>query len=1172
MTLALKDSRTSKSTVNIITGFISQIVVLLLNFLVRFIFIRHLGYDYLGINSLFTSILTIISVADLGFGSALGIVLYSSLAKKDEKEIAGLMNFFKKIYLTIGLIVTVAGLAIMPFVGYLVNTDANIPYLRLYFLFFLANTVSSYFISYHHILIKADQKNSVINNITTIVKVAKAILEIGVLVFFPKWFGLIPTYFSYLGVMVIATYVIGLSGFYYTRKKYPYSFDKVKVSPEKKHDIISTTKDLFTYKICTAFATPIDSVLVSVFVGTTILGIFDNYYLVFTTLMEFVCLISRNTISSFGNFVVERPLEDQKKIYFEIQAIYFAVIIFVSVNYVSLISPFIDLIFQSGSVLSPFIVFILGFYLIMKCSGELAVIFRETTRIYKKTKYISLVYTGLHIGLSFLLGTYFGLEGIILGNAAAYFLTNFWFEIFALFRWHFKDNPFKVFAMFVYVIAIAAGLSIAGFYICSFLQGKGFESFILSCLASGSLSVIGILLLLPIPGFRAASERIIGIIGKMVEKLKLLYSMITKPKLILGISIFAFLVLISLRDFIGIEVNKYLFFAVFLLGILLNRKEYACCFMLFVLPFSTTTVELPILFVTALYLLFTSFDLKNYKIWIVICSIPLFLFVYELILSNIYGGASLEVALRIFILLFILGIFFYDRKSFSRKHIYAFLAGCLSLLAVIAVNWLAPVIYGVTHKDESQTWVTFSHIFEQVRLGHSTRDWLFQHAGLEYKINSVSQMVAENPNNIGLISLIGLSTIFALYGTEKGKTKVLLSICAVLFMMFGLWSKSRSFILVLVLYFIYKTVLSIISKRTTLLDGLLYFFTITSIVSFIFLIKVKNLDELIGRFLEPDTTSGGGRVELFVEYLKFTFSKATYALFGVGCANLKTVSGIGIVPHTNFIQVLSAYGVIFFVCFVFVIGYMYKKTKRLVKPTNPEFLLYTPLIFAFIFTLTDQLFAPSIILIIFIPSMICLSYLNKDGEKCISYYANIAPLLSRAEKAKVVVLTDNKDSTNFKSFIASISKVNNRLDVKCFNYRVIVKDDLQCTEIENDTNRKSLATIKNEIKYFKKQIEKIEPNIIFVLSSSYKNSYSMLIATHSFKETHCFYYYDGHEKTSFKDKIFYFFFDRFYPVVCDDEFNKFSDKDKKKFAGIVNNYDDSSIMEQLGKLVYEKDN
>ena len=172
----ISNSRTGKSLNNLLTGVLSQVVILVLNFVVRYVFVQKIGYEYLGINSLFTSILTVLSVADLGFGSALGIVLYSSLAKKDEEEIAGLMNFFKKVYLVIGLIVTAVGLAITPFVQYLVNTDKAIPNLPLYFLLFLLNTVSSYFISYRAILIRADQKNSVVNNVTTAVKIAKAVL------------------------------------------------------------------------------------------------------------------------------------------------------------------------------------------------------------------------------------------------------------------------------------------------------------------------------------------------------------------------------------------------------------------------------------------------------------------------------------------------------------------------------------------------------------------------------------------------------------------------------------------------------------------------------------------------------------------------------------------------------------------------------------------------------------------------------------------------------------------------------------------------------------------------------------------------------------------------------------------------------------------------------------
>ena len=460
------NSRTGKSAINLLTGVLSQVVILVLNFAIRYLFIQKIGYEYLGINSLFTSILTVLSVADLGFGSALGIVLYSSLSKKNEEEIAGLMNFFKKVYLIVGLIVTAVGLAITPFVKYLVNTDHDIPNLSLYFLLFLLNTVSSYFISYRAILIRADQKNSVVNNVTTIVKIAKAVLEALVLIIIPRFLGLMATYFFYLGVMVLATYAIGVITAIYAKKNYGYAFgNKTKVSPEKKKELISTTKDLFIYRLCTAFSTPIDSIIISVFVGTLVLGIYSNYLLIFTTLMEFICIVSRNVISSVGNYVVERPIEEQKKLYFELQIVYFAIIIFCTINFVSLATPFISLVFKAESTLSVWTVFLMGATLISRCIGELAIIFRETTRIYKRTKYISLFYTALHIGLSLLFGYYMGLEGILLGNVIAYFVTNFWFELFALFKWYFKENPARVFAMFLYVMFITCGVSVAMYYV-----------------------------------------------------------------------------------------------------------------------------------------------------------------------------------------------------------------------------------------------------------------------------------------------------------------------------------------------------------------------------------------------------------------------------------------------------------------------------------------------------------------------------------------------------------------------------------------------------------------------------------------------------------------------------------------------------------------------------------
>ena len=151
-------SRTFNSIRNIIFSVGVQIGTILITFLSRTIFIKILGSEYLGINGLFTNVLTILSLAELGIGNAIVYSMYKPIANKDEEKIAALMNFYKNIYRIIAIIILVLGTAIIPFLKYIINTDAEIEHLYLYYILFLTNTVSSYFFIYKSSMIIADQK------------------------------------------------------------------------------------------------------------------------------------------------------------------------------------------------------------------------------------------------------------------------------------------------------------------------------------------------------------------------------------------------------------------------------------------------------------------------------------------------------------------------------------------------------------------------------------------------------------------------------------------------------------------------------------------------------------------------------------------------------------------------------------------------------------------------------------------------------------------------------------------------------------------------------------------------------------------------------------------------------------------------------------------------------
>ncbi|MDE4507639.1 hypothetical protein C1S51_11515, partial [Lactiplantibacillus plantarum] len=150
-------SRTARSVQNIIYSVIGQSVALLLSFILRIVFVRTLSNEYLGVDSLFTSLVTVLSLAELGVGSAINFSLYQPLAKKNVNRIKSLMHLYKKAYTIIGLAVLIIGFCMVPFIQNIGNVKSSVPNLKFLFSLFVVNSSISYFYSYKKSLIVADQ-------------------------------------------------------------------------------------------------------------------------------------------------------------------------------------------------------------------------------------------------------------------------------------------------------------------------------------------------------------------------------------------------------------------------------------------------------------------------------------------------------------------------------------------------------------------------------------------------------------------------------------------------------------------------------------------------------------------------------------------------------------------------------------------------------------------------------------------------------------------------------------------------------------------------------------------------------------------------------------------------------------------------------------------------------
>ncbi len=432
----MEASRTKRVTQNITYNIFNQILSLLLSFISRSVFIYYLGVEYLGINGLFSDVLNLLSLADLGFTTAMTFSFYKPLAEKDYQKMAGLSSFYRKIYLVIALLVTVIGLALIPFLGYIVNVDNEIPHLTLYYLLSLAGVVVSYVCVYKTAVITADQKGYIVTKITMITSVIKTILQIVILMLYKN-------YIAYLVIGVIVNLLNNIIASIVAEKRYPFIKENISLSKNEKKNIWNNISSMFIYKASSVMLNATDNILISIIVGTAMVGYYSNYLMLQTKVTMFYSLIFTSMTASIGNLIVKEKAEKKYEIFDCEQVVSFIICGIVVPCYVLLVNDFISLWLGEKFVLSTGLTFIIGLNMYLGCVLQPLWSYREATGLYRKTKWAMLSCGILNIVLSIALGLVMGISGILLASALSRLMTYIWYEPKLLFKEYFNLKPWK---------------------------------------------------------------------------------------------------------------------------------------------------------------------------------------------------------------------------------------------------------------------------------------------------------------------------------------------------------------------------------------------------------------------------------------------------------------------------------------------------------------------------------------------------------------------------------------------------------------------------------------------------------------------------------------------------------------------------------------------------------
>jgi len=509
-------SRTEKASRNTLTGIVQKLFGLFLPFVVRTVLIKKLGIEYLGLNSLFSSILQVLSLSELGFATAITFNLYKPIAENDREKICALLNAIKKIYHIVGAVILLVGLAIMPFLPHLIEgsypSDVNLYVLYLIFLF---NTVISYFLSAHMgTVLNAYQRSDIENIIFLICNSLYYGLQIAVLFIFPN-------YYLYIVLMPLSTIAINIVRAIIVNKKYPDLKPCGLISKETKKDISQQVKAIVGHKISGIIISSTDSIFISAFLGLNLLAIYNNYFYIMSAVMAIINVIYASIIPSVGDSVLA---SDQEKIYKDFRTINFANVWLVgwcSICLLCLSQHFMRIWVGSDLMLPIVTVVLITLYFYLWKFRETLNIYKDATGNWQVDFWRPYIVSIFNLVLDFVLIKWIGINGVLIATIVSFPIFSFPWEVAVMFKHVFKRNPFMYCVKMLLYTLVVAVTGVLTYYICSLLPDAGIVNFIFKCLICLVLpNAVFIIASFYLEEFKHAKSKIIFLIKRIFHKAK----------------------------------------------------------------------------------------------------------------------------------------------------------------------------------------------------------------------------------------------------------------------------------------------------------------------------------------------------------------------------------------------------------------------------------------------------------------------------------------------------------------------------------------------------------------------------------------------------------------------------------------------------------------------------
>ena len=480
----MANSRTVNVVKNTSATLVDKLMQIVIQFALRTAFIYILGNEYTGLSGLFTDVLHVLSLMEMGLDSSMIFSLYKPLAQNDTRRIRQLLQFYRTAFTIIGFVVMGAGIACVPFLRYIVKDVPNIKEdIRGIFLMYVATSACSYFLIYRAVLLRANQQSRIISKWNVIVYSVECVVEIVLLLIFKK-------YYAYLIVHFIAVIARNIIISHITTKKYPHFFDQ-KEEPMSKRERRTLFRDLACltmYDVSGVVINSTDSVFISAFVGTVEVAIIGNFTMIITAVRSLVNQSVNAVKPSIGNLAATSSNEKQEQVFKTLNFLTFWIACICCTCLFVLLNPFVgDIWLNSSYVVSNAIigVMVANFFIavmVFPVEG-----FRTANGLFVQGWMRPLIMAALNIALDFFWGRKWGIMGIFVATTVSRLLTQVWFDPWLIFTRVFKTSVLAYYIKYVVYAATTAASCAIAYCLCGMIH---VDSGILRFLIYAVISVI----------------------------------------------------------------------------------------------------------------------------------------------------------------------------------------------------------------------------------------------------------------------------------------------------------------------------------------------------------------------------------------------------------------------------------------------------------------------------------------------------------------------------------------------------------------------------------------------------------------------------------------------------------------------------------------------------------